>query len=89
MCANLQKVFAASLQKKVIAAGLHGINAYIYRRIRIIIAENERPLETDDQRVFYKHIKSMVGLKGAKAWSKQFIRGEDGTLLRDKMQINS
>ena len=51
------------------------------------LAETERLLADNDQRGFYKHLKGTVGLGGRKARSEQFIMGEDGTLLRDKVRI--
>ena len=50
------------------------------------LAETERLLANDDQRGFPKH-QSTVGLGRTKARSEQFIRDEDGTLLRDKVRI--
>ena len=51
------------------------------------LAETERLLGNNDQRGFCKHLMNMVGLKGTKARSKQFIRDEDGTPLREKVRI--
>ena len=44
-------------------------------------------LANNHQRIFYKHLKSMVGLEGTKARSEQFLRDEDGTLLREEVRI--
>ena len=64
----------------MIAAGLHAFfEAYL--------AETERLLANNDQKGFYKHLTSTVGLEGTKARSEQFNRDEDGTLLRDKVRI--
>ena len=64
----------------MIAAGLHAyFEAYL--------AETEGLLANNDQRGFYTHLKSTVGLEGTKARSQQFIRDEDGTLLRDKVRM--
>ena len=64
----------------MIAAGLH---AYFEE----YLTETERLLaNNDDQRGFYKHLKSAVGLEGIKARSEHFIGDEDGTLLRDKVR---
>jgi len=70
-CANLQEVVAA------------GVNAYFEE----YLAETEKFLASSDQRGFYKHLKSTVGLQGTKARSEQFIMDEDGTLLRDQARI--
>ncbi|CAN0537537.1 unnamed protein product, partial [Laminaria digitata] len=51
------------------------------------LAETERFLANNDQRGFYKHLKSTVGLAGTNAKSEKFFRDEDGTLLRDKARI--
>ena len=51
------------------------------------LAETERLLADNDQRDFYKHLKGTAGLDGRKARREQFIRGEDGTLLRVKVRI--
>ena len=64
----------------MIAAGLH---AYF----ESYLAEAERLLANKGQRGLYNHLKSTVGLEGTKAGSEQFIRDEDGTLLRDKVPI--
>ena len=68
-CANLQKVIAA------------GRRAYFEE----YLAETERLVANNDQRRFYKHLKITVGLEATEARSEQFIRDEDGTLLRDKV----
>ena len=70
-CANLQQVVAA------------GIHAYFEE----YLAETGRLLANNDQRGFYRYMKSTVGLEGKKARSEQFIREEDGTLLRDRERI--
>lgn len=70
-CANLREVVAV------------GVHAYFEE----YLSETERLLADSDQRGFYKHLKGTVGLEGKKARSEQFIRDEDGTLLRDKVQI--
>ena len=70
-CANLQEVVAA------------GVHAYFEE----YFTETETLLENNDQRGFYKHLKSTVGLEGTKATSEQFIMDEDGTLLRDQVRI--
>ena len=44
-------------------------------------------LADSDQRGSYKHLKGAVGSHGRKARSEQFIRDEEGTLLRDKVRI--
>ena len=70
-CANLQKL---------VASGLHAFfEAYL--------ARTERLLTNNNQRGFYKHLKSAVGLEVTKARSEQFIRDEDVTLLREMVRI--
>ena len=64
----------------MIDAGLH---AYFEE----YLAETERLLTDNDHRGFYKHLKGTVGLGGRKARSEEFIKDEDGTLLRDKGRI--
>ena len=63
--------------QQVVAAGIH---AYIEE----YLADTERLLANNEQRGFYRQLTSTVGLYGEKARSEQFIRNEDGTLLRDK-----
>ena len=63
------------------------IGAGLYAHFEEYLAELERCLERNDQRGFYKHLKRTVGLEGRKAGGEQFIRDEDGTLLRDKGRI--
>ena len=70
-CANLRWVMDA------------GLHAYFEE----YLAETERLLPDNDQRGFYKHLKSMVGLDGRKARSEQFTMDQDGTLLKDKVRI--
>ena len=69
-CTNLQEV---------IAAGMH-VNFGGH------LAETERLLAKNDQRGFYKHLKNTVGLERMKTRSDQFIRDENGTLLRDEVR---
>ncbi|MEP4684613.1 MAG: hypothetical protein ABJ015_23620 [Rhodopirellula bahusiensis] len=63
------------------------IDAALHAYFDECLAETERLLTDDDQRCFEKHLKGTVGLDGRKAKSEQFIRDEDGTLLRDKTPI--
>ena len=46
----------------------------------------EQYLSDNDQRGFYKHLKSTVMSDDRKARSEQFIM-EDGTLLKDKVRV--
>ena len=64
--------------QEVIAAGLH---AYF----EDYLSTTERLLVNNDQRAFYKHVKSTVGLEGTNTRSEQFSRSEDGTPLRCKV----
>ena len=66
--------------REVIDAGLHS-------HFEEYLAELEACLERSDQRGLYKHLKRTVGLEGRKADGEQYIRDEDGTLLRDKGRI--
>ena len=65
----------------MVAAGIH---AYFEE----YLAETERLLASNDQRRLYRNLKSTVGLKGKNARSEQFIRDDDGTLLRDRVRIH-
>ena len=66
--------------QKVITTGLHTyFDGYL--------AQTGRLLANNDQRGFYKNLKSTVGLEETKARGEQFIRDEDGSLLRDKVRI--
>ena len=71
VCANL---------RGVVDAGLH---AYFQK----YLAETDRLLTDNDQRGFYKHLKSTVGLGGRKARSEQIIRDGDSTILRGQVRI--
>ena len=64
---------ACANRQKGIAADLH---AYF----EVYLAETEPVLANNDQRDFYKHLKSRIGMEGTKARSVQFIRDEDDTL---------
>ena len=46
----------------------------------------EKLLVQNDERDFHKHLKGTVGMGGKKARSEQFVRDEDGALLRDKVR---
>ena len=70
-CANLQKVINA------------GVHAYFGGHL----AETERLLVNNNQRVFYKHLTSTVELEGTTARSYQLIRDKDGTVLMDKVRF--
>ena len=65
----------------MIATGLHAA-------FEEYLAEPERLLENIDQRRFYKHLKSTVGLEGTKGRTEHFIRDEDGTLLGDNTRTH-
>ena len=51
------------------------------------IAEMEKLLTENNQRGFSEHLKGAVGTGGEKAVSEQYVRDEDGALLRDKVRI--
>ena len=68
-CANL---------REVIVSGLH---AYFEE----YLAETGREPANNDQRGFYRRLKSTIELEGNMARSEQFIRDEDGTLFRDRV----
>ena len=63
------------------------ISARLHAYFEAYLAETEQLLANDDQRGFYKHVKSTVVLEGTKARSEQLIRDEDGTIRRDKVRI--
>ena len=42
-----------------------------------------------DPRGFYKHLKGTVGMEGTRVKEEQYIRDEDGILLRNKGEIRS
>ena len=54
---------------------------------RRTLQKAERLLVDNDDRGFYKHLKGTVRLDDRNARSEQFIRDEEGTLLRDNMRI--
>ena len=61
------------------------IGARVYRRPYLLWS---LVLADSDQRGFYKHRESRVGLEGTKARGEHVIRNEDATLLRDKVRIS-
>ena len=63
-CANLPEVIAA------------GVHTYFGD----YLAETERLLANNEQRGFYKHLKSTVGLIRTEAMSEQFTSDEGGAL---------
>lgn len=73
--------------RKACANLRRAIDAALHAYLEEYLTETERLLADNDQRGFYKHLKATVGLDGRKARSEQFIRDEDGTLLRDKVRI--
>jgi len=72
-CAHVQDVIGA------------GVNSHFNQ----FITELERIIESGDQRGFYKHLKGTVGMEGTRVKEEQYIRDEDGVLLRNKGEIRS
>ena len=53
------------------------------------VTESERIIESGYQRGFYKHLKGTVGMEGTRVKEEQYIRDEDGILLRNIGDVRS
>ena len=61
------------------------VAAVIHTCFEEYLAETGREPANNDQRGFYRRLKSTIELEGNMARSEQFIRDEDGTLFRDRV----
>ena len=63
------------------------IGASVNSHFNQFVTELERIIASGDQRGFYKHLKGAVGTEGMRVKEEQYMRDEDGILLRNKGEI--